>query len=241
MLLLKIKSHQPSQKSCYQVQLNGPSKSIICTECLSHMWQATAVLFEGLVGAQAERAVFILPEPISYMRKRRMFNKNKQAFTLIELLVVVLIIAILAAVALPQYQKAVEKAHLAEALTIGNSLEKAMKLWVLEYVFPAEPAKEEESSETIYFLGQGADATLDIELSSLSQDPDCDTCVKSNYFSYSASCNAWQCGWSAWRADHYQINSAQAKGGTLVKNGSVYSSLGEQLQPMLESYGFEIW
>jgi prepilin-type N-terminal cleavage/methylation domain-containing protein len=47
---------------------------------------------------------------------------NKKGFTLIELLVVVLIIGILAAIALPQYFKAVEKSRATEALSILGSL-----------------------------------------------------------------------------------------------------------------------
>ena len=56
---------------------------------------------------------------------------NQKAFTLIELLVVVLIIGILAAVALPQYQKAVWKSRYATMKAMVNALADAEEAYYL--------------------------------------------------------------------------------------------------------------
>ena len=95
--------------------------------------------------------------------------KNTKAFTLIELLVVVLIIGILAAVALPQYQKAVEKARMTEAVSLIRSIAQAHQLYYL-------------ANGT--YLGAGDIRLLDIEIPGTSATID-KTRIQTKYFYYS--------------------------------------------------------
>ena len=79
--------------------------------------------------------------------------KTAHGFTLIEILVVVLIIAILAAVAVPQYQKAVKKSRATQVDLIINTATKAVDAYLLENGLP---------QGVVYFTGKNAISTIDM-------------------------------------------------------------------------------
>ena len=95
-------------------------------------------------------------------------------FTLIELLVVVLIIGILAAIAVPQYQKAVEKARMVEAVTLVRAIANANQVFYMK---------------NGTYAGRDDLELLDIDIPGTQDDAWGGNRIKTKYFVYSPQGN----------------------------------------------------
>ena len=112
---------------------------------------------------------------------------TRRGFTLIELLVVVLIIGILTAVALPQYQKAVEKSRISEARIMLKALYQGYQLCILQY--GADSSKCEMGENYSIDAATSLLAHTDIPLpGEISQGPDAcynsHICINTKDWSY---------------------------------------------------------
>ncbi len=152
-------------------------------------------------------------------------------FTLIELLVVVLIIGILAAIALPQYEKAVARSRLTEMFTISRSLRDAMGLYILENGIPTENA---------YFVDDGSGTVSSaIEIPCTAQPG---VGCFSKYFYWGAFCDSRSCYMSITPIPYnYLLQIYKTHGGEWkyecdanFGNGKVGNSICKYLQ----NYGF---
>ena len=101
------------------------SNVVICPPCGENVALATKE------GQNKKNALWPLLPRLTAVLPPQGREITTHGFTLIELLVVVLIIGILAAVAVPQYQRAVEKSRMAEAVAMVRAIANAQEVYRL--------------------------------------------------------------------------------------------------------------
>jgi len=108
-------------------------------------------------------------------QKNNCVFRNSKAFTLVETLVVVLIIGILAAVALPEYNTSTQMARASEIGPNVKALEQALNIYLEEKGFP---------SSSVIFLGEGQNTKPLVGTQ---------TIEASKYYEYGAKCELSEC------------------------------------------------
>ncbi len=123
-------------------------------------------------------------------------HKQQSGFTLIELLVVFLIIGILAAVAVPQYQKAVLKSRLVQMQIYMDALRKGAELFYLQNGYYTNNIEQIDIDITSF--------ALEIKQSGITSNP-----IKGVFFEHEVECVAFEYAVACLSPDFYLLRKLE--------------------------------